>query len=72
MEQNKETQENQVPQPHPTLITIRNFLGDCLTEAEYFARCSAVLQLLHPSVIIEAARQVQAQAPQEGTDQPAE
>lgn len=58
MEQ-KDTQEANVPQPHPTLVNIRNFLNDCLTENEYYARCSAVLQMIHPNVIFEAAKQLQ-------------
>lgn len=70
-----DTQEANVPQAHPTLVTIRNFLNDCLTENEYYARCSAVLQMIHPNLIFQAAKQLQehqaAQAMQE-TNQPTE
>lgn len=70
MEQNN-TPEQPVQQPHPTLVIINKFLSDCLTENEYFARCSAVLQMVHPEVIKEAARQLSAQETAQN-DQPAE
>ncbi len=68
---NKENQP--VQQPHPTLVTVNSFLNDCLTENEFFARCSAILQLIHPKVIVEAARQIQEhEAANANTDKPAE